>query len=235
MLVRCKRFSVRAFYMLAISIPSGPCHHRAEFLLTEGPLLRCGSSAISIMGCSRGHFADAIRGELLTHVNYALPRSRMRAPPFLAIRAWTSATVFLNAAKRRQVGRTLRICIGSRKAIPFANFIAIGGWTWSENFSNVALNADSRERFVARIALPEPVAGLFTASTSTEYPSRRSCRKHVPTRTIGRITRSHAEFLGSLTGGVCGRAVNCSPSLPLLSTGSQRRWFALDACQRINL
>jgi len=148
-----KIFAAALFSMLAISIPSGPAPSSSQSSASrKAPLPQ-----VRIVGyyaswdAHRGHFADAIRGELLTHVNYAFAKisdegtavlgdSCLDVGDCLPERGETAPSPGGNFAHLHRL----------KESYPHLQIlIAIGGWTWSENFSNVALTPNSRERFVA--------------------------------------------------------------------------------------
>ncbi|MCL4782250.1 MAG: glycoside hydrolase family 9 protein [Bryobacterales bacterium] len=85
---------------------------------------------------TRGRIPDpsTIAAEKLTHINYA----------FANIRNGEMVEGFENDA------RTMRVLNGLKQRNPKLKLlVSVGGWTWSNDFSDVALTAESRKKFVA--------------------------------------------------------------------------------------
>jgi chitinase len=98
-----------------------------------------------------GYFAEGIRGELLTHINYAFANISdgglaVLGDPCLDIGDCLPARGETPPTPGGNFAHLLRL----KERHPHLRIlVSIGGWNWSENFSDVALTPASRQRFVA--------------------------------------------------------------------------------------
>lgn len=103
--------------------------------------------------------AEAIAAEKLTHINYAFVDVKNN-------RAWlhnlaTDSTNFRRLTALKQRNPALKV------------LISIGGWAWSENFSDAVLSDTSRTAFAASAVAIVQAYGLDGIDIDWEYPGMK--------------------------------------------------------------
>jgi chitinase len=98
----------------------------------------------------RGVFADGIRGELLTHINYAFANISDDGMAVLGDPCLDVGDCHLARGETRPApgGNFAHLRRLKERHPHLSILVAIGGWNWSANFSNVALTPTARQRFV---------------------------------------------------------------------------------------
>jgi chitinase len=116
------------------------------------------------------HPPESIAADKLTHLNYAFARIDLATGECMLGDAASDAPTFAGLAKLKQQFPHLRI------------LISIGGWDWSEGFSDAALTPNSRQRFAQScidLFLIQYGASFDGIDIDWEYPTGGGMSDHI--------------------------------------------------------
>lgn len=120
----------------------------------------------------RAYKVTDIPGDLVTHINYAFANVSKEGECLIGD-AWADTQIPYEGETEGDglLGNFNQLNILKEKYPHIQTLISVGGWTWSKNFSDVALTEESRQKFAASCVAFMKQYGFDGLDIDWEYPS----------------------------------------------------------------